>query len=182
MMSLIPQLPKDMQEKEYFRLMEEFRLAYNRGYGFSSSFCPPVELPPEEGETTRAWMGRYWKRLNELPHAIIKFERGLKPIDLRAYEIVRAIESGKRLPPKVLAELIEHKGSLHPYMLNRVLQTLRTKAAFHREQADHLDGIADQLERKTVSDCEIHSQIVKLNFTDFTDQNPRPPDAGQQGE
>jgi hypothetical protein len=139
-------IPKDLPETEYFRLMEEFRLAYNRGWGFSRSFCPPVEPPPQEGENAVAWMRRYWKRLNELPNVRIKFERGLKPIDLRAYEMVRAIESGNRPPPKVLAELIEHRDAVHPYMLKRLLEALHKKAKLYRDEGAYLDGIAARLE------------------------------------
>jgi hypothetical protein len=141
-------IPRDIRETEYFRLMEEFRLAYNRGYGFSRSFCPPVHLPHEEGETTVEWMARYWKRLNELPRVIIKFERGLKPIDLRAYEAMRDVERDRDLPPKVTAEIINHKDALHPYMLKRLLEALRAKAGEHRRLTDYFDGIADQLETK----------------------------------
>jgi hypothetical protein len=103
-------------------------------------------VPYEEGETTAEYIRRCWKRLHELPHRIIKFQRDGKPIDLRAYEIMQAIERERQLPPKVLAELIKHKDALHPYMRKRLLETLRSKAKLHRDKVDYLDGIADQLE------------------------------------
>jgi hypothetical protein len=145
---LIPhQLTEKMLEDEYFHFMEEFRLGRQRGWMSSNDLdFDPSDLGVDRlTRTIRDW---------HKPRRLVSLHRdGPKPIDLRAWEIIVVINrTGNIKSPKVLAEIIKHKDALHPYMLKRLQKTLRTKACSHREQArvhcqqaNHLDGIADQL-------------------------------------
>jgi hypothetical protein len=133
-------IPKNMPEVDYFRYMEEFRLAYQRGWALASTFesMLPYGAPFDWYEYIKSWKDKR--------STLVKFRRARwrRPINLRAYEIILLIERDRRLPPEVTAEIIKHKNALHPYVLKRLFEVLRRKAAFHRERADYLNGIADQ--------------------------------------
>jgi hypothetical protein len=132
--------------EEFIDQMERARIAYQRGHDLFHDGIPDFALTNREkfvkDPATRLGF-RYAAKNIKLRYLD---KQGPMPIDLRAYIIAKQYNPEKRTFRKLIAKLIKHKASLHPYVRRFLIERMRKDEQQYLELARAYADIAAQFE------------------------------------